>query len=364
MKRVCALTGLCVAAVCLFFNVNCYCQEDECLTSSFTKSLHYTGEGMRYWYEEQGGFMELTGIPYDQLGCKKCHVNSCDNCHAEVKDSETVFSVQKAKKSETCMVCHVREKASIGFDRQANAEDVHFAAGMSCSDCHSQHDVHGSGQAYQSMRQTGAVSANCLNCHAEGGEGPALDKELKSHRVHKGKLDCNACHVRSNMTCYNCHFERFVETKVKKGNFMPMKSGLLLMNYEDKVTTANVMTMVYKGKKFIAYVPYFTHSIMKSGRVCKECHNNEAIKLIKEGKTVPVVRFKDGKVDFWNGVVPVVPDKLDWVFLDKTGDDWTLLDSPEQVSVQMGCYGRSLTEKQLNKLSKSFGKKRSSKENE
>ena len=34
-----------------------------CLTSFFTNSLHYTGEGMRRWYEEEGGFMEITKIP-------------------------------------------------------------------------------------------------------------------------------------------------------------------------------------------------------------------------------------------------------------------------------------------------------------
>jgi hypothetical protein len=33
-----------------------------CLSSFFTNSLHYTGEGMRRWYEEKGGFMEITKI--------------------------------------------------------------------------------------------------------------------------------------------------------------------------------------------------------------------------------------------------------------------------------------------------------------
>lgn len=41
-----------------------------CLRSFFTKSLHFTGEGMRYWYEEAGGFMRITGIPYRDLDCK------------------------------------------------------------------------------------------------------------------------------------------------------------------------------------------------------------------------------------------------------------------------------------------------------
>ncbi len=39
-----------------------------CLTSFFTKSLHYTGEGMRRWYEEEGGFMEITKIPFAAYG--------------------------------------------------------------------------------------------------------------------------------------------------------------------------------------------------------------------------------------------------------------------------------------------------------
>jgi hypothetical protein len=46
----------------------------SCLTSFFTDSLHYAGEGMRRWYEEEGGFIEITKIPYDQLDCKSCHV--------------------------------------------------------------------------------------------------------------------------------------------------------------------------------------------------------------------------------------------------------------------------------------------------
>ena len=32
--------------------------------SFYHKSLHATGEGMRYWYEKEDGFMQITGIPY------------------------------------------------------------------------------------------------------------------------------------------------------------------------------------------------------------------------------------------------------------------------------------------------------------
>jgi hypothetical protein len=47
------------------------CVADE---YDLSKSLHYTGEGMRYWYEEPGGFMDVTRIPYNELDCSSCHV--------------------------------------------------------------------------------------------------------------------------------------------------------------------------------------------------------------------------------------------------------------------------------------------------
>ena len=51
--------------------------------SFFKKGLHYTGEGMRYCYEREDGLMSITGIPYKELDCKNCHVQSCDPCHME-----------------------------------------------------------------------------------------------------------------------------------------------------------------------------------------------------------------------------------------------------------------------------------------
>ncbi len=49
-------------------------QADEKKEPCYYSSLHYTGEGMRYWYEKDDGFMSITGIPYKELDCSKCHV--------------------------------------------------------------------------------------------------------------------------------------------------------------------------------------------------------------------------------------------------------------------------------------------------
>jgi len=118
------------------------------------------------------------------------------------------------------------------------------------------------------------------------------------------------------------------------------------------------MSLVYKGKKFIAYVPYFTHSVMPKGRNCVDCHNNKAIQLIKAGKKVPVVSFKNGKIVPWKGVVPVVPHRLQWVYLDKQGNKWVPLKSDEKEWIQFANYGKPLTEKQLKRMSMPFGIKK------
>ena len=322
-----------------------------CLTSFFTESLHFTGEGMRRWYEEEGGFMQITKIPYNQLDCKTCHLKSCDQCHAKKKGAKLVFSPLKARDMNTCLPCHSREGLTFKFDGERESLDVHLAAGMVCADCHWRYDIHGDGRFRPSMRHPKGVRASCQTCHVEQQkESPVFDPDTVSHEVHGDKLDCAACHVRDTMACYNCHFDRFLETGTKKGNFLPMKDWLLLINYQGKVTSGSVMTLVYQNKKFIAYVPYFTHSVASQGRSCDECHANRAVQEIKRGKTMTVVDFKQGKVATWKGVVPVVEGKLEWAFLNRTEKGWEQITTRDNPLVQFAAYGSALTEEQFNKM--------------
>ncbi len=325
---------------------------EEIESSFFESSLHRTGEGMRYWYEEQGGFMEVTKIPYKDLSCKSCHVKTCDQCHAVEEGGKKAFSREKPRSMETCYPCHGREAKTFRVDTKNETLDVHIDAGMVCVDCHSAEDIHGDGTSYPSMRAPGAVDASCETCHTEEStDAPAFDPmNNRAHKKHRKNLDCAACHVRSTMACYNCHFDSALK-EGKKGNFLPMKSWLLLINYEGKVTSGSAMALVYQDKPFIAYVPYYTHSIMSPGRACQDCHGNEAVKLIKAGKKVPVVAWKDGKAAPWEGVVPVAPDSLDWTFLDKVADgQWVPIEDCEAPKTQFAGYGSPLTEKQLKKL--------------
>lgn len=321
------------------------CQKQSC----FSKSLHHTGEGMRYWYEDPNGLMSLTSTPYEKLACKSCHVKNCDTCHAEKKQDTCSYSLTKTKQADTCLQCHTRAQAAFALGKEQGTLDVHIASGMGCTDCHKAHDVHGDGVFRHSMRDEGAVSAACTNCH-----DPNELKKTRDHNVHrKAKIDCAACHVSNSMACLNCHMENFIKTGTKKGNFLPPEQNwVLLINYKDKITTGSVQTAVYKDKKFIAYAPYFTHSIQKEARKCKDCHRNEATKLINEGSSIPMAEFKDGKMESFRGVVPLVPDKLHWDFLTKDGDKWVLIDCNEPPKVQFVGHGRPLTDEQLKKMSR------------
>ena len=315
--------------------------------SFFSRSLHHTGEGMRYWYEEQGGFMDITKIPYEKLDCKNCHIKTCDACHTQKIGETSIFSVNKAYDMDTCLPCHGRESLTFKMGREKGNLDVHIEKGMVCADCHKGEDVHGNGKVHNSMRDVGAVKTSCTTCHV-------ADMEVSAHEVHEGQLDCSACHVDNAIACMNCHFDTFLETGSRKGTSLPMQDWTLLINYNGKVTAATAMSLVYKDKKFILYTPYFTHAVKAEAKGCGECHANSAMKLIEESESVPMMTFKDGKTVNWKGVVPVVPEKLDWVYLNKVEGKWIPVDNDAVEKVQFVSHGTPLTKGQLEKLATSY----------
>jgi hypothetical protein len=221
---------------------------------------------------------------------------------------------------------------------------------MNCADCHTSAEVHGDGNAYVSMRKPGVMETACMNCHESGGKAPKFDAALKPHKKHADDLACNACHVENTMSCYNCHFDEFLKTGSRAGNFIKSKESLLLVNYNGKVTSGIGMSITAKGKRFVAYAPYFTHSVMKKGRKCEACHRNEAVMRMKEGKSVPILAWEDGKVVPWKGVIPLVKGKISWVFLDKAEGKWVPLEGEGEVLEQYTAYAEPLTDKQLRKL--------------
>jgi hypothetical protein len=332
--------------------------EFACMVDSFFQnSLHFTTQGMRYWYDAEDGFGQIAGKKYDEIGCRDCHAKNCDACHAEQTDAGMIFSVAKALAMDTCLPCHSREQAAMGIDEKAGKPDVHFAAGYICSSCHTGSEIHGTGQLPNSMRDIGYMQVGCENCHeGQNPDAPVFDAAAGHHIIHGDKLDCAACHVSNTMACYNCHFSKFMETGEKKGNFVPNKSWMMLINYDGKVTSGTIMTLVNGKKTFVTYGPYFTHSIMQKGHDCSACHMNDAVKLMMDGKKVPVATFENGQVVFWNGIIPTVADLIENLYLDKDENgNWIPLVDPEDPLVQFSVYGEPLTEEQMKKLQMPMG---------
>jgi hypothetical protein len=131
---------------------------------------------------------------------------------------------------------------------------------------------------------------------------------------------------------------------------MALEKWTFLVNYEGKVTTGTVMSLVYKDKKFLVYAPYFSHSVQKKGRECADCHGNAAAALMKEGKPVPVMELKDGKVVHWEGVIPAVPEMLSYAYFNKVDDKWVPIKNDLPATVQFAGYGKPLSKEQLKKL--------------
>jgi len=77
------------------------------------------------------------------------------------------------------------------------------------------------------------------------------------------------------------------------------------------------------------------------------------MKLIQKGESIPMMEFRDGKVENWSGVVPTVQEKLRWVYLNKQGDKWVPIKGGEPEKVQWW-YGKPLTDVQIQKLAEQY----------
>jgi hypothetical protein len=318
-------------------------QQPEQPADLFDSSLHHTSRGMGFWYDRKNGGLEiLTGVPYSQLGCKNCHVASCDSCHRTVVEGKPAYSTKAARDQSLCLKCHGREAAVMKADKAQGHEDVHVAKGLQCMDCHTGRDVHGDGTEYASMTVAGAISPKCETCHAKVGTSVA-------HTVHGGKLDCKACHVRQVVSCTNCHFETLLKTGQRVA--VPVSGWLFLMNSRGKVTSANMQTFVVGEKKtFLMFAPQFSHSVTKSGRPCEACHGTDEA-LAARSKHVKLLWLDKGAVQQAQGVIPVAAGaKYGLVFQNFRDGKWSVIQNPAEPLLQYAGYGEPLTDAQVAKL--------------
>jgi DmsE family decaheme c-type cytochrome len=130
------------------------------------------------------------------------HAPGCLNCHGDVSahisaggGTGNVFAFRDEtplQKNQACLDCHASSHPE--FDRSPHAQ-----AGLSCTNCHSQHAAVPSPRAL--LRQVGAVigrldqigtsSRVCIDCHQDVS---AMFELNEHHRLREGVLECTACH--------------------------------------------------------------------------------------------------------------------------------------------------------------------------
>lgn len=314
-------------------------------------SLHVTGMGKQTFYGAvpNGGFEHYSGVPYQDLSCRTCHepasTGGCQACHEEA-DPQLGATVDATLEG-VCGKCHSRQKAEAlvhGFT------DVHRELGMGCMDCHSLEDVHGDGTEYASMLEPGAIDASCLDCHG-------TMRANEAHTTHLSTVACAACHTRSVVTCYNCHFETQVQVDQKKA-YGQFTDWLFLVNRNGKVDVANLQSLTHGGNSMVSFAPFYAHTITRNAwGGCVGCHGNEAVTDWFDDGVMDVVWFDqgEGKLQHREGIIPLPPDYASggmlFEFMDLEapgGSTWSFMKSgADRIRL---LYGEPLTQEQMEAL--------------
>jgi hypothetical protein len=301
----------------------------------YSRSLHFTNRGIEFIYSRaQGGLERLTGMSAEDLGCMRarCHVRTCDACHAQQADGKLRYSVALARTEQACQRCHPVD---------ADDPDVHFRRGMKCMDCHSHREIHGDGVAYDTYLAPGFFDAKCENCHSH-------ISSIPSHTVHGQKLDCYACHALKNVTCFNCH----VDTRLAEHKDVQVeREGLFfLVNHGGQVKLGNVLTYVYGNRTMITLARGFQHSVTRQGRRCEACHASANLRHVLKGD-LELFGWADGGPRGAQGVVPVV-EGMKWnvAYLGRSGERWVPLAEPARPLINFSGSCSPLSADQVEKL--------------
>lgn len=337
--------------------------------ANFPTSLHKTREGKRTWYKAANdGFEKITNIPIENVNCLKCHPGTkadgtpinpatydpdCADCHN--------FAQGTRVPDDICLKCHTRQRRE--REIYGLSADVHYAKGFRCMSCHTQREMHGDGRTYSSWLDPGATDAKCENpgCHPTISSTPA-------HTLHPN-VHCTACHARTVITCYNCHFESELTPAKIKRPYGILRDFLLLVRRmpEGKIYSGTIMTITYQGKSFVTIAPYRAHLILPkdSTRKCSECHNNANVRTYNQTGQLYVVKWDTALKRLINtkGVIPVPPDwktSLLFDFVDYTGrpdttytdpTKWVFLKSTTDLRQELTQYVAPLTATQMAKIS-------------
>jgi len=194
------------------------------IVSRHKTSLHYTTNGLKQAFFSRLKQVDPTGkmanSAWRSKACVNCHA-SCGTCHITrprdpwvtsgpkglLSGHEILDFKKKADTEKTCYVCHAGSIADpeAGFQKQ----DVHNKAGMDCMSCHNEKEVHGDGVERMTMIHSGAVTAECTNCHQKA----RLTGRVHSS-THLDRATCQSCHSMPYRNCTECHgWQRIIDQK-------------------------------------------------------------------------------------------------------------------------------------------------------
>lgn len=175
------------------------------ISGLYGSSLHDNLHGMSRPLTLRSGEQNFKKLdPVWQADCASCHAG-CSDCHLTrpeavggglIKGHEFL---RRPSMTDSCAICHgSRAGAEYLGHLQGNEDDVHFAAGMHCLDCHT-NNLHGDGEQYVNRWQVSG-RAQCTDCHE------ALpNTTAEAHAMVHQHLSCQVCHSQPYQNCYSCH---------------------------------------------------------------------------------------------------------------------------------------------------------------
>ena len=169
--------GCTAVAVVAAEDFGCACHFD--ISKYFETSLHHTGAGMKSEYAEEAAaeFGIDMGEYYEKWGCANCHASGCEDCHGTYGTQFPHTAIEDPSTNmTTCDKCHFKKQTSTFVGETPNHNqipiegpevphpaDIHYEKGLTCTDCHTADEMHGTGVEYSTMFQ--AVNISCDDCH-------------------------------------------------------------------------------------------------------------------------------------------------------------------------------------------------------
>jgi len=105
------------------------------------------------------------------------------------------------------------------------------------------------------------------------------------------------------------------------------------------------------NKTFVMFAPQFSHSVMKTGSTCQQCHATEAVAQA-QSNTVKLPWLDQGEVRQATGAIPVASGvRCGLVFQDYKDGKWSVISNPVEPQIRYAGFGEPLSEAQLERLS-------------